>query len=345
MSESKPISFVTGATGFLGHHLCRQLVEAGHEVHALVRDPGSEAAQRLPESVVLITGNILDAEGLPAAVKASKASWFFHCAGMVSRDADDAVAMHEANVIGTQVALSAARSSGVRRFVHASTSGTIGISTDEDHVASETDPTPRELINRWPYYRTKLYAEQCVLDAAQDDFEVMIVNPSLLLGPGDLNASSTEDVRRFLEQRVPVSPAGGYSFVDARDAAAGMIGAAHQGRSKERYLLTACNCTVRTFFNRVARVAGMSPPLISLPANATAKKWTLSLVRAAHKWIGEDEAVPDPASIDMAQHYWYVDASKAERELEWSSRDAMVTLADTVADLRDRGLVMMAPPK
>jgi dihydroflavonol-4-reductase len=345
MSDSKPISFVTGATGFLGHHLCSQLIEAGHEVHALVRDPGSEAAQRLPDAVKLTTGNILDAEGLPALVAASGAKWFFHSAGMVSRDAEDAVAMHEANVSGTKNALAAAKSAGVERFIHASTSGTIGISRDENHVASESDPTPTQLINRWPYYRTKLYAEQIVLDAADDALEVVIVNPSLLLGPGDLHASSTEDVRRFLEQRVPLTPAGGYSFVDARDAATGMIRAAERGRNKERYLLTACNCTVRTFFNRVARVAGMDPPLLSLPTHPRAKKLTLSLVRAAHKWIGEDESVPDPDSIDMAQHYWYVDASKAEQELEWSSRDAMATLADTVTDLRERGLVMMAPPK
>jgi dihydroflavonol-4-reductase len=253
--------------------------------------------------------------------------------------------MHEVNVTGTDNALAAAKAAGVERFIHASTSGTIGISRDEDHIASETDETPTELINRWPYYRTKLYAEQSVLGAADEGFEVVIVNPSLLLGPGDLHGSSTEDVVRFMEERVPVSPAGGYSFVDARDAAAGMIAAAHKGGNKERYLLTACNCTVRTFFNRVARVAGMDPPIFGLPANVTAKKWTLSLVRAAHKFLGEDESVPDPVSIDMAQHYWYVDASKAERELDWSSRDAMATLADTVADLRERGMVMLAPPK
>jgi uncharacterized protein YbjT (DUF2867 family) len=81
MSDATPVSFVTGATGFLGHHLCVQLVEAGHEVHALVRDPGSDAAQRLPEAVKLVTGNILDLEGMTEAVKASGAKWFFHGAG------------------------------------------------------------------------------------------------------------------------------------------------------------------------------------------------------------------------------------------------------------------------
>jgi dihydroflavonol-4-reductase len=68
------------------------------------------------------------------------------------------------------------------------------------------------------------------------------------------------------------------------------------------------------------------------------------LSRAAQKWVGEDDAIPDPESIDLAQHYWYVDASKAESELGWTPRDPMRTLADTVEDLRERGLVMMSAP-
>lgn len=331
---------LTGATGFLGHHVAQALVEQGYEVVALVRDPDAEGATRLPGAVTLLQGNILDAASVEAAAKGCDA--LIHCAGKVSRDPEDATAMNEANVEGTRTVLEAAKRAGIKRVVHASTSGTIGVSRDEDHIASEDDPTPLALINRWPYYRSKLYAERVALELNDDDMQVVVVNPSLLLGPGDLQGSSTEDVQRFLEQRVPVSPAGGYSFVDARDAASGMVLALEKGEAGARYLLTACNCTVRTFFNRVARVADVDPPLLSLPKHKSAKKISLFLARAMHKFAGEDEGMPDPQSIDMAQHYWYVDASKAERELGWTSRDGMVTLADTVADLRDRGLVMLA---
>ena len=342
MSELRhPTVLITGATGFLGVHLVRELVDAGYQVRALVRDPDA-AASRLPPEATLARGDILDAASLEAAVAGCDA--VLHCAGKVSRDPEDAIELHRLNVEGTQHLLAAARAAGVRRFVHASTSGTIGISRDPEHVASEADAPPVQLINRWPYYRSKLYAEREALRHNDEEMEVVVVNPSLLLGPGDLHGSSTEDVVRFLEERVPVSPAGGYSFVDARDAASGMRLALERGTPGERYLLTACNCTVRTFFNRIARVADVDPPIFSLPEHATAKKLSLFLARAAQKVLGEDEGVPDPVSVDMAQHYWYVDAGKAERELGWRSRDGMVTLADTVADLRDRGLVMLASP-
>lgn len=333
---------VTGATGFLGAHLCRELLDAGYKVRALVRDVDAAKA-RLPEGVELHEGNVLDEASVLAAAKGCQA--LFHCAGKVSRDPEDAIALHEVNVEGTKRVFQAAREAGIQRAVHASTSGTIGISRDPDHVATEDDEPPVHLINRWPYYRTKLYAEHEALAFNDDGMEVVIVNPSLLLGPGDLHGSSTEDVVRFLEERVPVSPAGGYSFVDARDAALGMRLAFEKGEAGQRYLLTACNCTVRTFFNRVARVADVDPPLIGLPQHKVAKKLSLFLARAAQTFVGEDDAVPDPVSIDMAQHYWYVDATRAENDLGWRSRDGMTTLADTVTDLRERGLVMLANPR
>ena len=113
----------------------------------------------------------------------------------------------------------------------------------------------------------------------------------------------------------------------------------------QRYLLTACNCTTQTFLSRIARVADMDPPMFALPASKTVRKLSLWMVDRAQKLLGEDDALPDKTSLDMAQHYWYCDASRAEKELEWNSRDPMVTLADTVEDMRSRGIVMASAPK
>ena len=144
---------------------------------------------------------------------------------------------------------------------------------------------------------------------------------------------------------MPIATAGGVSFVDARDAAEAMVLAIEKGRPGSRYLLTACNCSVRTFFSRVARVAGTQGPMLSLPDDDRVRKASKWLVRSARKWLGEDDAFMDEHTVDVGQHYWYVDASLAEDELGWRPRDAMATLADTVADLRERGVVMMAAPK
>lgn len=370
MSEFSKI-LVTGATGFLGSHvvaaLCRAQTEtetgdsggdgpAPREVVALVRDADSPAAARIAElGATLVVGDVLDGASVEAAAAGCDA--LLHCAGKVSRDDADAVAMTRVNVSGVETTLAACERAGVRRAVVASTSGTIGVSTNPEAVADESAAPPLELINRWPYYRSKYYGEQIALaanrpagssgsDGGDDDpgFEVVIVNPALLLGPGDYRGSSTEDVRRMLEQTIPLVPAGGYAFVDARDAALGMLLALDQGRAGERYLLVSCNCPIRTFAARVARVAGIDINLFELPDTKLVRRATRWLTKRAHEVLGEDDSLPDVNSIEIAQHYWYVDSTKAEHELGWRARDPMITLADTVADLRARGVVMMTPP-
>lgn len=345
MSESRIL--VTGATGFLGAHVVEALHEREREVVALVRDPNNKLAQRLVRpGVSLATGDVLDAASVEAA--AAGCSAVMHCAGKVSRVRADASMMTRVNVEGVSTVLAACKRAGVRRAVLASTSGTIGVSTDPDAVADESTPTPLELINKWPYYRSKYYAEQVALefaDANRGAFELVIVNPALLLGPGDMHGSSTEDVRRALEHHMPLVPAGGYTFVDARDAAEGMVLALEKGRHRQRYLLVSCNCPISTFYSRVARVAGLDGAVFSLPNHAVVKRATRWLVKRAHEVLGEDDALPDAVSVEMAQHYWYVDSTLAENELGWRARDPMITLADTVADLRARGVVMMRAPE
>ncbi len=345
MSEQGKI-LVTGATGFLGQHVVAALREQGREVVALVRTPDSVDARRVAKlGATLVRGDVLDGDSVEAALQQNPGcEAVLHCAGKVSRDGADAIAMTKVNVGGVETTLAACKRAGVRRAVVASTSGTIGVGTDPDFVADENSPPPLEIINKWPYYRSKYYGEQIALGQNADDFEVVIVNPALLLGPGDHHGSSTEDVRRALEQRMPLVPSGGYAFVDARDAAAGMLLALDKGQPGKRYLLVSCNCPIRTFFSRVARVAGLDGPVFALPDNDKVERATRWLIRKAQTMLGEDDALPDEISIEMAQHYWYVDSTLAENELGWRARDPMITLADTVSDLRDRGVVMMRKP-
>ena len=345
MSESRIL--VTGATGFLGAHVVASLRERGHEVVALVRDPNAKLAKRLAgDGVTLATGDVLDGASVEAAAAGCTA--VLHCAGKVSRLKADAMMMTRVNVEGVETVLRACVRAGVRRAVLASTSGTIGVSTEADAVADETTPAPLELINKWPYYRSKYYGEQVALEFAdpkRGGLEIVIVNPALLLGPGDMHGSSTEDVRRALENHMPLVPAGGYTFVDARDAAEGMVLALEKGRNRQRYLLVSCNCPISTFYSRVARVAGLEGAVFSLPNHDAVKRATRWLIRSAHAVLGDDDALPDAVSVEMAQHYWYVDSTLAENELGWRARDPMITLADTVADLRARGVVMMRAPE
>jgi dihydroflavonol-4-reductase len=327
---------VTGATGFLGWHLSAQLVGEGHEVVALCRrDPGPR--QALPAGAILRHGDVTDRQSVADAAAGCDAA--FHCAGLVSRKVSDAEAMYRVHVEGTKHTLAALRSAGVRRVVYASTSGTIAVSADPDAVADEGAPPPTEIIARWPYYRSKLYAERVALEHNGDGLEVVVCNPSLLLGPGDSRGSSTEDVRLFLERKLPFTPAGGIAFVDARDAAAGMRLALERGEAGERYLLNGANMTLAAFFGRLERISGVKAPPLRMPRTGpTLAGVGAELLGRAAKALNMKAPV-ERVSAEMAQYYWYCDSRRAERELGFAPRDPSDTLNDTVQDLVDRGAV------
>jgi dihydroflavonol-4-reductase len=312
---------VTGSTGFLGSHVVRALEGAGHDVVRFARSTG---------------GDVLDAAALRRA--AARCDGAFHCAGKVSRRAEDAEALYRVHVEGTKNVLDACASAGVRRVVVASTSGVVAVSEDPEHVANENDPPPMALVNRWPYYRAKLFAEQSALEKRRDGLEVVCVNPSLLLGPGDVHGSSTGDVRSFLEGRVPAVFRGGLSFVDVRDAAAALCDAMDRGRPGERYLVGACNVTMREFLERLSRVSGVPAPWLPLPRSREFARVAASWIERAAKHVGVAAPV-DAETAEMAQCYWYLDAGKAQAELGFRPRDPNTTLYDTVEDLRGRGVV------
>lgn len=324
---------VTGATGFLGFHLATQLRARGDEVVALCR---KEAPELGALGVTVMRGDILDEASVAKA--AAGVTAVYHCAGKVSRDPKDAETLYELHVKGTGRVLDACKAAGVKRAVVASTSGVVAVSEKSDHIATEDDETPIDLIQRWPYYRSKLYAERAALTRNDADFSVICVNPTLLLGPGDTHDSSTEDVRLFLEGKVPMVPPGGLSFVDARDAATAMILAMDRGTPGERYLLGSCNLTLREFFGRLERASGVRAPVLPLPRMPDLIKQGMTKVDGLFKRFGL-EAPVDAVSVDMAQYFWYLDASKAEQDLGWQPREPNATLADTVKDLRDRGVV------
>ena len=328
---------VTGANGFLGRHLVQALLADGHSVTALVRkrvDLGG---------ATVVEGDVLDQASIARALGGCEG--VFHCAGKVSRKAEDAEELYKLHVDGTKNVIAASIAHGIRRVVVASTSGTIAVSDDPDHIASEEDEAPIGLLQRWPYYRSKLFAEKAALAQNGADLgtgetlAVICVNPTLLLGPGDVNGSSTEDVRLFLERKVPAIPPGGLSYVDARDAARGMILAMEKGIGGRRYLLGAANLTLKEFFGRLERISGVQAPVVPMPRRGREIARTgAELLERLSKRLGIPVAI-DPISIDMAHFYWYLDASLAESELGWTPRDAVETLVDTVRDLEERGVV------
>ena len=330
--KAKPVTLITGGTGFLGSHLVRLLVEEGA---GPLRVLSTSAPGWLEElGVETVTGSITSAEDVRRAVEG--VAEVYHLAGRVSRGPEDAHLMYKLHVEGTRVLCEAAREAGVRSIVAASTSGTVAVTETGDVVPDEEWPTPLDIVSRWPYYASKVYQERVALENfGGKGRRLVLMNPSLLLGPGDERLSSTKVVLDFLARKIPTVPKGGLSFVDARDAAAAFRAAMERGAHGERYLLGAANWTFDKFFGRLERITKVPAPFISLPS-----KLTLTGARALNSLYKHWKLAPpvEPAEIEMADHFWYLDSSKAAAELGFAPRDPAVTLLDTVNYVRENFL-------
>jgi dihydroflavonol-4-reductase len=316
---------VTGATGFLGSAVVPLLLEAGHDVRALVRGSAPQTNGREYE---VIRGDVRDADAVRRALAGREA--LYHLAGLVSRDPRDAHKMYELHVTGTRILLGEAERAGLERVVLASSSGTIGVSPVR-RIATEQDDYPIESVGRWPYYLSKIYEEKIAIETARRGLPVVILNPSLLLGPGDARLSSTQDIYRFLLGRIPVMPRGGISFVDVRDAARAFVAALRRGDVGERHLLGAVNWEFTEFFGRLSRLARVPAPPLRLPSPVK--------IAAAHlleRWAHGRGREPDlpAADVEMGEHWFFIDSSKAQRLLGFAPRDPMETLAQTIAYVR-----------
>ncbi|MFB6373874.1 MAG: NAD-dependent epimerase/dehydratase family protein, partial [Bradymonadaceae bacterium] len=172
-------------------------------------------------------------------------------AGKVDRRPDRAHEMYQLHVDGTRRLLEAADEQDVDRVVVASTSGTVGVGEYAEFMADEQSPYREDLLRNWPYYLSKIYAERvCRKFVDETDLEVVLMRPTLLLGPGDVNQSSTNDVVLFLKRKIPATMSGGMSFVDVRDTADAFLRAMEVGKSGEAYLLGQANLRLEEFFER-----------------------------------------------------------------------------------------------
>ena len=322
---------ITGGTGFLGTHIVRQFLETGamnlrvmaSRVPQWMTDGGVEAAE----------GSVTNCDDVAAAVRGVSA--IFHLAGKVSRDNEDAAEMNKIHLEGTRILCEAAKEAGVKTMILASSSGTIAVSEDEQ-IFDETFPQPVEIFSRWAYYASKYYQERTAIENFDGDGrKLVIMNPSLLLGPDDERLSSTKPVLDFLARKIPYSPSGGLSFVDVRDAAAAFISAVEKGRHQEKYLLGSANMTFADFFGRLARLSGVNAPMMKVP-----KKLAMagsSLIESVFKNWGKSSPVASK-EVEQAEHFWYFDSSKAEEELGFAPRDPQETLNDTITYVRQNFL-------
>ena len=314
----KPV-LVTGASGFLGWHVARVLLERGYAVRALLR-PGSRVDDL---DVERVTGDLRDAASLDRAVAGCEL--VFHVAAdyrLWARHPDE---LYRSNVDGTRNMLQAAKDAGVERVVYTSTVGCIGI----PHGGLGNEETPVSLQDMaGDYKRSKFLAEQAALEFARGGFPVVIVNPTAPIGDHDVKPTPTgRIVADFLNGDLPAFIDTGLNVVDARDVAAGHLLACERGRTGERYILGSENLTLAEIFAKLAKITGRKAPTLRLPY---AVAWCAGVCSTAWAEVtGTPPRVP-LNGVRMAKKKMWVTHEKARRELGWKPGPAETALARAV---------------
>ena len=301
-------TLVTGATGFLGWHVARKLLERGHAVRALARDP---ARLRELDGVEAAPGDLRDPASLRRAV--AGCGVVFHVAAdyrLWTRDPRD---MYGANVEGTRSLLGAARDEGVEKVVYTSTVGTVGVppgGMGDEH----TPATLAEMTG--PYKRSKFLAEQVALEFAAQGFPVTIVNPTAPLGDHDFKPTPTgKIVVDFVRGAMPAYLDTGLNVVHARDVAAGHLLALERGQPGERYILGSENLTLQQIFQKLSALAGRPAPAVRIPY---AVAYAAGLASTAWAHLGGREPRAPLDGVRMARKKVWVRHDKAARELGYS---------------------------
>jgi len=322
------VILITGATGFLGRHLIQRLLEKDEtaKLRLLCRGDGPDIES---DRIEIVAGDVEDRSQVSEA--ANGVQQIYHLAGRVERESEGGWSLYDTHVEGTRNVCEAILEHGVDKAVVVSTSGTMAVGVDPLE-RDEKAPYAQEVVRDWPYYASKIYAEKLVLWYAEHrTAPIVVVNPSLILGPGDERRSSTRDVELFLKGQIMVTPIGGLNLVDVRDAAEGLTLAMEKGRVGERYLLAGANMTFHEWIQRTSKISGVAAPKLMVPLR-TALGGAM-VMRKLMPLVGKKFEL-DNASIKMSALFWYCDSSKAREELGFTTRDPDETLRDTVAYLR-----------
>jgi len=304
-------TLITGATGFLGSHVARQLAERGESIRVLVR-PSSDVRALDGIPAERFWGDLRDVGSLDRALEG--VARIYHVAADYRLWARDPREIYESNVTGTRNLLEAARRAGVEKFVYTSTVATIAVPRHGDLPNETTRASVREMIGH--YKRSKFLAEQLALHAADAGQPVVIVNPTTPVGPGDWKPTPTgKIIVDFLNGRMPGYVDTGLNFVPVEDCARGHLLAAERGRVGERYILGGVNLTLKNMLGILAGITGRRAPQWKIPH---ALAYAAGLVdTGVSRALGREPRIP-LEGVRMARHKMFVDASKSERELGFS---------------------------
>lgn len=326
--------FVTGATGYIGQELCRELAARDYSVIGLYRSE-RKAGMLRDSGIELIKGDLLDIGGLEDVLK--DCDEIYHLAAFAAMWAPEPGMFFKVNVQATIDLLTMARDANVKRVVVTSTAGVLGPSNGE--VIDEN--SEREIDFFSDYERTKHMSEDYIMSWDTGNMEVIIVNPSRVFGPGLLSTSNgaTRMIQKYIKGNFRIKPGdgqriGNYCFVD--DVVKGHIKAMEKGRHKERYILGGNNVTYEEFFRVLSEVAGKKYRQIAIPVPLIKMLARIHLMRA--NIFGVPPLITPKWADKFNNHHWALSSQKAKQELDYHITPLEKALHKTVEWLNNNSV-------
>jgi dihydroflavonol-4-reductase len=325
-------TLITGASGFVGSAVLRQLIQAGHSLRALLR-PESDHSNIDGLPVEIVHGDLTQPDSLTAALKDCDA--LFHVAADYRLWVPRPNEMYETNVTGTRNLMLAAARVGLKRIVYTSSVATLGIASDGSPADEKTPVTFDDMIGH--YKRSKFIAEAEVKRLADEDgLPVVIVNPSTPVGPRDIKPTPTGRVIvDAASGRIPAYVDTGLNLVHVDDVAVGHILAFERGTIGKRYILGAQNMTLKEILTQAATLAGQPPPKVRLPHNLV-----LPIAYFAEAWARLTDGGEPLVTVDgvrLAKKQMFFTCERAERELGFNPRPVEEAFRDAVDWFRHNG--------
>ncbi len=301
-------AFVTGATGFIGASIVRELLSDGVQVRALVRS-GADTQTLQGLELELWQGDLLDCASLEQGIDGC--DWVFHAAADYRLWTRTPETMYRVNVEGTRNVLHAALAHNIKRVVYTSSVGTLGNPGDG---TPGTETTPVRLTDMVGHYKkSKFLAEREAEKFIDRGLALVIVNPSTPVGPFDSKPTPTgKIIVDFLNGNMPAYLDTGLNLIAVEDCARGHILAAQKGQIGAKYILGNRNLTLREIFSMLERITGLPAPKVRLPY------WPILLAAYLNEGIsritGRQPLIP-LAGVQMARKFMYFDATRAITEL------------------------------
>lgn len=328
--------FVTGASGFIGANLVRELCAKGHEVVVCVRK-GSNLSTLAGCTVQTVECDLLDMPGLASAMEGC--DWCFHVAASYHLWLPEYKSMYRTNVDGTRMVLQAAGMAGCTRIVYTSTVGCIALpSTKNDPVKPTDESAPVGALQMTNHYKmSKWRAEEIARNLAGKGLPVVIVNPSAPIGPRDAKPTPTGQVIvDFLNRRLPAYLDTGLNWVHVNDVVAGHILAAEKGHIGERYILGNAqgNWTMKQALGTLSEITGIPAPKMQVPYGLA-----LGAAHVSEWWASMSNKPPKAplAGVRMAKYKMWFNPRKAIQELGLPQTDPRRGFEDAVAWFRSNG--------